>query len=250
MPRNAIRSITDFAVLLSTPTSMLPSSVWGFFASFLLFTSLASAQAPEFTCPANSKRACDSFLELRRAGDAGVFPAADRFGIVCFRPHEDNFFTVTVTHGHLNSDALGKNTDMNGNVFQREWTSAFGRLTAFKSGVADADDTVPVSHFVGTWHTLQEAIPRTDIAKLEVFPNTDAVFVAKSEDDSNTGARVDIDVSSVTISKVFKSTAGADVDYQLSVQLSTGRFVERHSVHDGRTVESLGRCMPFPQSTK
>jgi hypothetical protein len=217
---------------------------------FLLFASLASAQAPEFKCPPNSKRACDSFSELRRAGDAAVFPAADRFGIVCFRPYEDNFFTVTVTHGRLNSNALGKNTDMNGNVLRREWVDASGRLTAFKSGVADADDTVPISHFVGAWHTLEEAIPRIDSAKLEVFPNAGAVFVARSEDEGNAGARVDVDVSSVSISKVFKSTAGADVDYALSIQLSTGRFVERHSVHTGRTVESLGRCMAFPQSNK
>jgi hypothetical protein len=246
MPRNAIRSITDFAVPLATP---IDAPVAGFFTGVLLFASLASAQVPEFTCPANSKRACDSFSELRRAGDAAVFPTADTFGIVCFRPHEDSFFTVTVTHGHLNSDALSKNTDMNGTVSQREWTNALGRLTAFKGGVADADDTVPVSRFAGTWHSLQ-AIPRTDMAKLELFPSAGAVFVAKAENDSNAGTRADIDVSSVTISKPFKSTAGADVDYQLSIQLSTGRFAERHSIHAGRSVESFGRCMPIPTSTK
>jgi hypothetical protein len=244
MPRNAIRSITDFAVRVATPVGA-PAGVY---AAVLLFASLASAQVPEFTCPANSKRACESFSELRRARDAAVFPDADRFSVVCFRPHEDSFFTVTVTHGQLNSGALTKNTDMNGTVFLREWTNALGRLTAFKGGVADADDTVPVSRFVGTWQT-RHAIRRTDTAALELFPNTDAAFVARAEDDTNAGTRVDIDASSVSISRLFKSTAGADVDYQLSIQLSTGRFVERH-VHSGRSVESFGRCMPIPTSTK
>ena len=146
-----------------------------------------------------------------------MFPAADRFGIVCFRPHEDGFFTVTVARGQLNSDA-------------------HGRLTAFKGGVADADDTVPVSRFVGRWQTRQAG--------------ADAVFVAKAEDAINAGARVEIDDSSVTVVKPFKSTNGADVDYQLSIQLSTGRFAERHVIHNGRTVESSGRCMPIPASTK
>jgi hypothetical protein len=212
---------------------------------FSLCVAVASAQTaqpkPAFMCPdVHATKACASFLELRKAKDPAVLlERAEAVGMVCFRQNDDNFFVLFIKRGYIDDSATKR--DAAGNVMIREWGNAYGRLTAFKEGVEDADNTVPVNFFKGLWYSFR-TVPEAQYWNNN--PDNDARYIAKAED--NDGVFVHVD-STIDISKTYKNVRDEDVDYHLSIQRSTGRFVESHTFKNQPAASTTGRCIALPR---
>lgn len=203
----------------------------------------APSPKPLIVCPPQSKAACDSFLELWNAGDEDVRRDHEDFGLVCFRQNEDSFFVMLIRSGYIDFDSVKK--DSEGNPYIREWPRARGTLESFKDGVSFADTTIPDSliNFNGTWHSFETVSAKTNVVGWTKRPD-DAEFYAKPED--NRGAGVMVTSTSVNLSATYKSISEKDVSYDLTVQRSTGRFIEIHTI-DKVPTRALGRCVPLPE---
>jgi hypothetical protein len=114
-------------------------------------------QGTTFSCPDKaSEKACQSFLELWRAGNKGVRVSTPDAGIayVCFRQPDDEFFVF-----HLDAPSFpmhfvqAKGFVTDDGAVSRE----FGFVNGFKNGVQDVSIT-PIQFFWGDWHYFP--IPR------------------------------------------------------------------------------------------
>ena len=237
--------------LLALVAVLMPSAVFAQAAKPAKPQQAAPAAKPEkptpvakplIACPPQSQVACDSFIELWNAGDADVKADWDEFGMVCFRQGEDNFFVVVVANGYLDPDTMQR--DAGGTVFVREWKNAYGRLESFKNGVSNADNTIPdsLTTFKGGWIAFGN-VPENSLPSVKP---KDATFIAKPDD--NSGAYVNISATTAELSADYKNVAEKDVQYGLTIQLSTGRFVETHSLKNAVPTQAVGRCVPMPKS--
>jgi len=133
------------ACVAATGGSPLPSQRAG--------TPTANKSAePTFVCPdKNSEKACQSFLELWRAGDPGVHPRNGSSGdiaYVCFRHPEDQFFVFSMRGPILSKQQLDAAAKTHF-VDDTEGSFAFGFISGFKNGVGDTSIT-PIQMMRGT----------------------------------------------------------------------------------------------------
>ena len=184
-----------------------------------------------FTCPEpEAKQSCNSYVELARAKDSGLpTKADDRY--VCFRRNVDEFFVV----------------GFGAPFFERSWNEKYKKMmidpdatqegsgfaSTFKDGVDDSR-VVPSLFFTGTWRPYDDGM----------FSATDINFEKiKTIDDPPSSVYINQNQLSITYN--YKNSTDADVIYILTIQRSTGRFVESFQKKSDKIVflQGTGRCI-------
>ena len=191
----------------SHTTSAFAGAVW-FVHWVLLLMLVVSAPAMAQSKPRQSKSkcpapryqtACDSYQELLKAGDEDLSSARlkGNIGLVCFRPNVDSFFVIVLD---------GPPPATVPTLF------GVGGITEFVNGIA-GNHTMPISIVSGAW---------TKVAG-------NFFFVADRVNVTIADAQNAFAVSSdqVHAQARYKNASGQDVDYQLVIQRSTGRFTEQ-----------------------
>jgi hypothetical protein len=190
---------------------------------------------PTFVCPDKpSEKACQSFLELWRAGDQGVRVSASDGGLayVCFRQPDDEFFVFRMSGPWFQKhfDAATKKLVPNDSAVSKGRGFIFG----FKDGVEDGSIT-PISDFEGDWEYMYDAM-------------FTAKYVNRNELAPNASSGVWINPEQVSATWRFKNRVDKNVDYQLVIRRSTGRYTESYLEESSNVpFERNGRCSKIPQ---
>ncbi len=180
-----------------------------------------------FTCPDSAAaQSCKSYGELLRAGDRGLPSEGYVRSYVCFRKHIDEFFSVWFTppdfRKHWDAESQEMVIDDSASSVGRGGTSSY------KDGVEDYR-VQPNLAFKGKWTLLGHSV---------VFASEKLLFVA---DNPGNDSVVSIDDRQFSIAKYqFKNSLGKTISYNLTIQLSTGRFSE--------SFIEASKQVPFSQS--
>ena len=196
-----------------------------------------SPATPGFTCPDPlSAKACNSFLELRQAGDEGVKASVSSDGIAyaCFRQPEDEFFVLVLegpvfAKAHFDPNQKKVVPDDDATDFR------VGFLSAFVNGIEEPA-SIPIHRFSGEWNN-------------QFFGLTFAAQSINGEKVSDTDSfGVSIVPSQVDAAFRYKNRLDTNIDYRLVIQRSTGRFSEKYKEESSKLPfsEKFGRCSRMP----
>lgn len=202
------------------------------------------AQTLEKNCSATDTQvACDSFQGLIRASDPDLLDLFARLehAYVCFRPHEDIFFTIWFMEP---SEWLWSKADEGE---RKAFSLQNGMLTQiagpgvyyYNKGVRD--ENADISE-IGVWSYL----PLTS----DITPSSLA-RLATSNDAKFNGKTFQIDGTRISVSESYKNSNGKEIKHTLVVQRSTGRFAESYDEDpSGHTVLTYsGQCLVVPNAT-
>jgi hypothetical protein len=184
-----------------------------------------------FVCPdSEAKLSCKSYEELVKAKDQSL-PSVSDERYVCFRKSADEFFVIAFSAPRFekiwNEKYKTVMTDPSATL------DGTGYADSFKNGV-ESPQLLPSFFFTGTWR-----------------PYNDGIFSASALDfeaidfKRDPHSALDINRSQFSVSYKYKNTTKQDVIYKLTIQRSTGRFIE--SFHNAIGQETLsqntGRCV-------
>lgn len=182
---------------------------------------------PVFTCPdPEAKQGCKSYEELARAKDSGL-PGKFDERYVCFRKNADEFFVVAYSTP----------------LFQPTWNEKYkkaivdpsatsegsGFASTYVNGVDDSH-TMPAFFFEGTWRPYEDGLFSASKFNFEDIKTTD-----------DPHSSMYINRGQLSITYRYQNALDAGVVYSLTIQRSTGRFVE--------SFQKLSEKVPFLQST-
>jgi hypothetical protein len=226
--RHAFAMLAALGATIGSPASLMGAGQQG---------GQKKSAPPSFVCPDPlAVKACNSFSELRRAGDDGVRASVSEGGIayVCFRQPEDEFFVFALAapifrKTHLDPQTKKRSPD--DDAVSRQT----GFVSAYVNGIADFG-SIPLSTFSGDWRVLfgsswfeAQRINNVDISD----PKT---------------AGLSVDPSQVYAAFRYKNRFDKDLDYRLVIQRSTGRFSETYTEESAKVPfsEKNGRCSRLP----
>ena len=153
--------------------------------------------ASAFTCPdPEAQKACKSYEELVKAKDTSL----PNGGYACFRKEKDEFFVVLFTNPIF---LPPKATD-----------HGAGYAHTYEDGVQNPE-VVPAITFSGTWHQVGGS---ASFDSKKVVPYVLAVGARQGS--------VSIDEGQFNLDLKYRNRLGKTVNYNLTIQRSTGRFSE------------------------
>jgi len=164
---------------------------------------------------------------LLKARDTGL----PNDGYVCFRKNEDEFFVVWFSKPHFRRKW---DSDLKQMVIDDEATApGLGDASSYRDGVADSR-VMPRMSFSGTWMPLGES---------GMFSSEKINGKKKDEKDQTTGIFIDENQFSLTYK--YQNSTDKTVEYNLTIQRSTGRFTEsfREESQHVPFSEGAGRCI-------
>jgi hypothetical protein len=148
---------------------------------------------------------------------------------ICFRPNQDVFMEIDFTDA---SDGVWQRDDK---IHSRVEHLGGAGITYYKDGIGSGDMSF---HDIGNWAFSIAELPNDDISMIRQLP-ADTAF---------RGDRILIQGSHFEANETYKNTGGMETVHSLTLQLSTGRFVESYemksSSDSGRTY--TGRCLVLP----
>jgi hypothetical protein len=198
-----------------------------------------TARKPQTPCPeAAFQKACTSYAELVKAGDVGVRLSDTRdVNLVCYRRDRDSFFVFSLSvPSRRASDRLSwdKWREVEG-VKQTPDSGAkadgYGSVVEFTDGINDESRTMPMQQFEGKW-----VLPWSPVFRAQTI---------NSEEVSDK-AQLRVDDLQVLADMRYKNRRNKkNVEYELVIQRSTGRFAERYTEDRERDPfsEQTGRCV-------
>jgi hypothetical protein len=173
--------------------------------------------ASSFTCPdPDAEQACKSYQELVKANDAALYEDA----YYCFRKKQDQFFFVWFSKPYFRKHWDSENKCM----APDDAATSVGRGSAgtFTNGVEDYS-AMPRLVFKGTWSPW----PLSAQPDAGLFSSTSIRIAGHWNDDSGV---ISVDVTQFSIDRLkYQNTLGETIQYDLTIQRSTGRFTESFS---------------------
>lgn len=184
-----------------------------------------------FTCPEpEAKQSCNSYVEMAKAKDSAL-PSKTDNRYVCFRRNVDQFFVVAfATPFFLPTWNEKYKKTM---VDPSATNEGSGFASTFKDGVEDSR-SMPSLFFSGTWRPYDEGMFSATDLNFEKIKTTDEPL-----------SSVYINYSQLSLTYNYQSSTNTDVIYSLTIQRSTGRFVESFQKKSEQTpfFEGTGRCI-------
>lgn len=192
-------------------------------------TTSAPAPVPvPFVCPdVEAKQSCNSYEELVRAKDGGLQDDNDdRY--ICFRKHTDEFFVLAVSPAQFEKTWNEKYRKMM--VDPSATVDGAGYADSYKDGVEN-EHILPAFYFSGLW--------RPSFGDAVFFTATEFNFEKINEKESP--STVSINSGQVSVTYKYQNPMKQDIVYTLTIQRSTGRFVEAY--------QKASEQIPFSQDT-
>jgi hypothetical protein len=145
---------------------------------------------------------------------------------VCFRSEADSFFVFSLD-APLWLTHYDAETKMN--VRDDEGVVVSGHVSEFVDGIAD-NRTMPIGIFSGSWHNRKYPFSLAD--KID--------FQDRGEHSS-----VVVDNVQISATSRYMNQFKTNIDYELVIQRSTGRFRERYTTQGEQSPfnERQGRCV-------
>lgn len=184
--------------------------------------------ARKASCPDTSATAaCASFQELLSTSDVDLlddFAQKDHV-YVCFRPREDIFMEIYFLDA---SNGVWSRKDNDPREIRVEHFGGAG-IAYYKEGIGSGDMSF---HDMGTWTSIAY---KDDLAANQNDPSLTTFQ----------GDRILIQGSHFEANEKYKNEAGTETNHSLTLQLSTGRFVESYKSSNLDKTNS-GRCLALP----
>jgi hypothetical protein len=206
------------------------------------------AQMLEKSCSATDTQiACDSFQGLIRASDPDLLDLFARLehAYVCFRPHEDTFFTIWFAEPSEWNWRRPDAEDQKLFKLRPDALMQFGDLgvSYYKQGIQDKDAELSGAS-IWSYLPLIPNVTPSSLARLATSSD------AKLER-LNGQPTIQLDGTRINVSESYKNKKDEDIEHTLLVQRSTGRFMETYNEKSsGRTILSYpGQCVVVPNAT-
>jgi hypothetical protein len=185
----------------------------------------------QFPCPDPlATVSCKSFVELYKAGDEAVQPTVNYTSYACFRQNIDEFFIVQFQNPMFFKTHLDKFTGKQ--VPDDDATvPGSGHIHAFVNGIQD-NSTAPIYMFAGSWtYIFEPEFAATSINFQKDMPDTEHYGVL-------------VDSSKFSAAFRYKNKMDKNIDYDVVIQRSTGRFSETYTEEQGKFpfLEHNGYC--------
>jgi hypothetical protein len=198
-----------------------------------------SSRKAQVVCPeAAFQRGCTSFAELVKAGDTGVKLLDTRdVNLVCFRRDRDSFFVFNLTmpsrnaHDRTSWDKWKEVGGVKQSPDSGAKADGYGWVTEFTDGINSESRTMPMQQFEGKW-----TLPWSPVFRAHAINNEEV----------NDKTQLRVDDLQVQADMRYKSRRNKkNVEYELLIQRSTGRFSERYTEEREREpfTELTGRCV-------
>lgn len=196
----------------------------------LCFIFLAGALSNAQSRRSCATQSCQSFHDLLSNKDRGILDRLHRTAYVCFLPTEDKFFIAEYLEPNISQEWEDKATPGSSGaagVFEQPGSAS---VSAYKNGVFDELKLSP-GKWIVTGHRDQKG---------EVVPRGEATYVSQCL--GSEFCRVSITGGEFTLSDSFNDKAGGITEHNISVRLSTARFVDTYDPSDGPKQVNRGTC--------